>query len=89
MRFLRFAVNGVDLGSVPTASRAIARTTPSRIAANCGSGISNQSLPNEIPNMGVVWEFIVGWWNVPSVGSINSVDYAFATNAVMTFTKPS
>lgn len=64
-------------------------TTRNRTVENCVNVVSNRCWPNAAPLMAAAWEFIAGWSNGPTVGCINSVASASATNAVQTFTKHS
>ena len=79
--------NAAVRAGVLVACKEIEPTIPSPIARRCGSVVFNQSWPSVIPNMAVVWVFIGGSWNGPSVGSISCADFEPATNADMTSTK--
>lgn len=61
--------------------------TRNRTVKNCANAASNQCWPNAVPLTAAAWESIVGWSNGPTVGCINSVASASATNAAPTFIK--
>lgn len=64
-------------------------TTRNRTVENCVSVVSNRCWPNAAPLMAAGWVFIAGWSNEPTVGCINFVAFASATNAAPTSTKHS